>query len=74
MINLICDQTGFNITEAIEDYGEYKDYIVYKDKHFINETAQKEYHKENCSEEYWVSDQVSSTCVNCGLYSEHPDL
>ncbi len=40
---------------------------------FCNEDCREEYHKD-CDDSYLDSDDVSSTCINCGIYHEIPNL
>ena len=79
MNHRICDKCDFNITREIEEFlpsGDYlkKNNIHYNGKDFCDEDCRKEYHDENCDDYYKESDQVSSTCLNCGYHSEHSEL
>lgn len=79
MKHRICDNCGTNITKEIEEYGAkgeflLKNNIQHKDFDFCDEDCRKQYHDENCDEYYNESDQVSSTCLNCGWSEECPEL
>ncbi len=69
-----CNYCDIELEQRFEN-GEIPEYItVNKDIHFCNKTEQEMEHEYNCSKENIESDKVSSTCNDCGLFSELPSL
>ena len=70
-----CNYCGIELELAFEnrEIGEY--ITVNKDIHFCNKTEQEMHHEHNCSKESIETNKVTySECLDCGLYSEEPNL
>ena len=69
-----CNYCEQELTDRFENE-EIPEYITVNDKiHFCHKVCQEMEHEHNCSKENIESDDASSICNDCGLYSEDSRL